>query len=166
MHPPQVLHQDGPAEFSLREERGQMIVEGVKLTFLGIGVVYLFLSLLVVVIKLSSRVLRPWTTREEAAYQAVPVKKVGNRRAEDEQQRVLVVINAAIAAHRARKAAAERLIGAIPPSSEVSPPVVQRSTCPPSQPTQCSGTRKRTFSGPGALFLKDRSSLQGYFQKR
>lgn len=140
-----------------------MIVEGMKLTLLGIGVVYLFLSLLVVVIKLSSRILRPLTAKEEAKYNAVPAKKIVNRRAEDEQQRIMAVINAAIAAHRVRKALAKTWADEElqPADSQPTPAIVpnipsaglQRS---PKVPT-------RAGRGPGALFFKDRSSLRGFF---
>ncbi|MGD9948965.1 MAG: OadG family protein [Desulfobulbus sp.] len=143
-----------------------MIVEGFKLTLLGVGVVYLFLSLLVVVIKLSSRILKPLTEREEATYNAVPAKKVANRQGGDEQQRLMAVINAAIAAHRARKVAPVGLSAVITPLSKDLVP----TTSPPiaflvSSETRLS-TQRRSAHGPGRLFFKDRSALRVFIRNR
>ncbi len=141
-----------------------MIVEGLKLTLLGVGVVFLFLSLLVVVIKLSSRILKPITAREEAAYNPVPAKKTVNRRAEEELQRVMAVINAAIAAHRARKAVVAR--AGFGGQGE---PVMGAATGRPDihslspAPTDGAGNRKYRA---GELFFRDRSTLGGFLYHR
>ncbi|MDD2464079.1 MAG: OadG family protein [Desulfobulbus sp.] len=141
-----------------------MIVEGVKLTLLGVGVVYLFLSLLVVVIKLSSRILKPLTDKEEATYNAVPTKKAVNRRAEDEQQRIMAVITAAIAAHRTRQAAASSLQdNVLPPSRDTVPALTE---CISSVPLCTNLTvKRRSIRAAGSLYFKDRLALRGFFHK-
>jgi len=141
-----------------------MIVEGLKLTLLGVGVVFLFLSLLVVVIKLSSRILKPFTAREEATYHAVPPKKSVNRRAEDELQRIMAVINAAITAHRARKAAEARMVekgpGVDARSGSSAMARIQSLSTP-----QSHGSRRPLYRA-GELFLRDRSTLGGFLYHR
>jgi len=141
-----------------------MIVEGLKLTLLGVGVVFLFLSLLVVVIKLFSRMLKPFTDREEATYNAVPSKKTLNRRAEDELQRIMAVINAAIAAHRARKAAAERTSEM---GQEASIGNVARAEANVHSRTSSKAHKsRRPGSRAGELYLRDRSTLGGFLYHR
>lgn len=140
-----------------------MIVEGVKLTLLGVGVVYLFLTLLVVVIKISSWVLRTYTKREEAAYMAVPVQKNTNRRAEDEQQRIMAVISAAIAAHRARSVSST---GIEYLSRQVAPPVEIIVASSPTHPNPEFAEGKKTSANAGTLFFKDMRSLHGFLRKR
>jgi len=126
--------------------------------------VYLFLSLLVMVIKLSSRVLKPLTDKEEATYHAIPAKKTVSRRAEEEIQRVLAVINAAIAAHRARKEAAAFY-------QERAQSIAATSVSPSKENTQWAESpryrepHRRPYRA-GELFLRDRSTLAGYLHHR
>lgn len=84
-----------------------MIQEGLKLTLLGMGVVFAFLGLLVVVIKLLAKVLQPLTDREEASRQMLPHKPRSPRQQQEteDRRRVMAVISAAIAAHRSQEAA-------------------------------------------------------------
>lgn len=137
-----------------------MIIEGVKLTCLGMGVVYLFLGLLVVVIHLTSRLLRPFTAREEAIYLAAPEKKkVPQRRPDDQQQRLLAVISAAIAAHRAKSG----LPAAILPQS-----AAQRIAIapPPGGGGDSQGTQGITGRRPSLarLLFRDLTLYRGYGQ--
>ena len=87
-----------------------MVVEGLKLMVLGVGVVYIFLALLVVIMHINARFLRGVTEREMQA----PVDQRAARRKQektlkakahtDEKQRVVAAIAAALAAHRAKQA--------------------------------------------------------------
>ena len=81
-----------------------MIFEGLKMTLLGMGVVFAFLGLLVVVIRLNARVLKPLTDREQSSQRGVvPARKSPRHHQElDEKRRILAVISATITAHRAR----------------------------------------------------------------
>ena len=87
-----------------------MVVEGLKLMVLGMGVVYVFLAILVVVMHINARLLRGATERE---LQAPLDHRAAKRRHEkhikakvhaDEKQRIVAVIAAALAAHRAKQA--------------------------------------------------------------
>ena len=141
-----------------------MIVEGLKITLLGVGVVFLFLSLLVVVIKLASRVLKPFTAREEATYNAVPSKKPINRRADEELQRIMAVINAAIAAHRARKAVAAR-IHAKEEEKNTGNVASAMARFQSLSYGQAHDPRRPAYRA-GELFFRDRSTLGGYLHHR
>ena len=92
-----------------------MIFEGLKLTLLGMGVVFAFLGLLVVVIRLIARVLKPLTDRELSAQRGlVPTRKSPRHHQElEEKRRILAVISAAITAHRSRAVTAHAI--ATPP---------------------------------------------------
>jgi sodium pump decarboxylase gamma subunit len=80
-----------------------MILAGVKLTLLGMTVVYLFLAILVLSIKLSFRFLSAVSARELAEIEAAELYKK-RRSVENKDDAVLVaVISAAIAAHRSCK---------------------------------------------------------------
>jgi sodium pump decarboxylase gamma subunit len=80
-----------------------MILAGVKLTLLGMTVVFLFLTVLVLTVKLSFRFLSAESAREFAEIEAAALYKK-RRSAEPKDDAVLVaVISAAIAAHRACK---------------------------------------------------------------
>ncbi|MBC2712139.1 MAG: OadG family protein [Desulfosarcina sp.] len=79
-----------------------MIVAGLKLTLLGMTVVFLFLLVLTLLIKISFRFLSAGSARELAEMEATELnkKKRSFFRAEDDV--LVAVISAAIAAHRAR----------------------------------------------------------------
>jgi sodium pump decarboxylase gamma subunit len=78
-----------------------MILEGLKLTFLGMLVVFAFLTLLVIVVRLSSKILKPLTDKEALAFTFGKPK--GPRPSTDSvDRRLMAVISAAIAAHRRR----------------------------------------------------------------
>ncbi|MGI6656423.1 MAG: OadG family transporter subunit [Desulfobulbus sp.] len=93
---------------------GSMIGEGVKLMVLGMAVVFVFLVFMVLVIQLNSIVLSGFTKREieldekrleEKRLRAMNLK---SKSGTEERQRLIAVMAAAIAAHRARKAAERR----------------------------------------------------------
>ena len=74
-----------------------MIVEGIELSIIGILFVYAFLFLLIVVMHLSSNLLKPYTDREvrEQAMNSSAVALL-------KDSRLMAVIGAAISAHRKR----------------------------------------------------------------
>lgn len=78
-----------------------MIIEGIKLTLLGMAVVYAFLGLLVMVVHLSARILKPFTDREELAYAFMSRKKERKPQPADGKRKIMAVISASISAHRA-----------------------------------------------------------------
>jgi sodium pump decarboxylase gamma subunit len=80
-----------------------MILAGVKLTLLGMTVVFLFLTVLVLSVKLSFRFLSAGSARELAEIEAAALYRK-RRSVESKDDAVLVaVISAAIAAHRSRQ---------------------------------------------------------------
>jgi sodium pump decarboxylase gamma subunit len=80
-----------------------MILAGVKLTLLGMTVVFLFLTVLVLSVKISFRFLSAGSARELAEIEAAALSKK-RRSVEHKDDAVLVaVISAAIAAHRSFK---------------------------------------------------------------
>ncbi len=78
-----------------------MIIEGLKLTLLGMVVVFAFLVLLVLVVKLSTKILKPFTDREASALGALKSRKTWPSSARDDRK-IMAVISAAVAAHRGR----------------------------------------------------------------
>ncbi|HDI60607.1 MAG TPA: sodium pump decarboxylase subunit gamma [Desulfobacteraceae bacterium] len=79
-----------------------MIVAGLKLTLLGMAVVFSFLLLLILSVKISQRFLSAGSVRELAEMEAADLRR-RRRAAPGADDRTLVaVISAAIAAHRAR----------------------------------------------------------------
>jgi sodium pump decarboxylase gamma subunit len=87
-----------------RTEKGWiMAIEGLKLTLVGMSIVYVFLALLVVLISLTARLLRHATQKEQFAIEAVHSKhRPASAISADRNGRVIAVIGAALAAHRAR----------------------------------------------------------------
>ncbi len=80
-----------------------MIIAGIKLTFLGMTVVFLFLLLLVFCVNISFRFLSGVNAREQAEMETATLLKRRRSLATKSADEVLVaVISAAIAAHRAR----------------------------------------------------------------
>lgn len=80
-----------------------MILAGVKLTLLGMTVVFLFLTVLVLTVKLSFRFLSAESARELAEIEAAALYSK-RRSVEKKDDAVLVaVISAAIAAHRSSR---------------------------------------------------------------
>ena len=77
-----------------------MIVQGLKLTMLGMGVVFSFLALLLIVIHLSAKLLKPYSEKE--ALPVTPQRPSSARagKSPDDDRRLTAVISAPIAAHR------------------------------------------------------------------
>lgn len=80
-----------------------MIIEGLKLTILGMGVVFCFLVLLLLLIILSAKLLAPFTEKEislaTAKKPARPRKKPASS---GDNLKQTAIISAAVAAHRAQ----------------------------------------------------------------
>jgi len=74
-----------------------MIQAGLMMALVGMGVVYIFLILLVLLINLTSRVLADQTAAELAALEAESAAASPSHR-----RRVIAAISAAIALHRAK----------------------------------------------------------------
>ncbi|WP_299981295.1 OadG family transporter subunit [Desulfobacula sp.] len=79
-----------------------MIVEGLKLTMLGMMVVSSFLVLLLIIIHLSAKLLKPYTEKETSLVTSHRPSGTGEGTSPDDNRRLTAVISAAIAAHRAR----------------------------------------------------------------
>jgi len=77
-----------------------MIVAGVKLTLLGMTVVFLFLLVLVLSVKLSFRFLSASSARELAEIEAVALNQQRRSIVKTDDGVLIAVISAAIAAHR------------------------------------------------------------------
>lgn len=78
-----------------------MIIEGIKLTLLGMPVVFAFLMLLILVIKLSAWLLKDITAKE-AAEADLPMRRKKRETSVEADRKLTGIITAAIAAHRAR----------------------------------------------------------------
>jgi len=80
-----------------------MILAGVKLTLLGMTVVFFFLTVLVLSIKLSFRFLSAGSAKELAEIEAAALNKKRRSAVKiNENAGLVAVISAAIAAHRSR----------------------------------------------------------------
>lgn len=81
-----------------------MIVAGLKLTVLGITVVYCFLMLLILSIKICFRFLSARSARELAEMEAAEISKKRRSLVKSTEDKVLVaIISAAVSAHHARQ---------------------------------------------------------------
>ena len=79
-----------------------MIIAGLKLTLLGMAVVFFFLLLLILFVKISFRVLGSGSVREIAEIEAAELKKRKRSDLAADDEKLVAIISAAIAAHRAR----------------------------------------------------------------
>ncbi len=79
-----------------------MIVQGLKLTMLGMMVVFLFLFLLLMIIHFSAKLLKPYTEKEVLLDTAHRPSGAGEVRSPDDNRKLTAIISAAIAAHRMR----------------------------------------------------------------
>jgi sodium pump decarboxylase gamma subunit len=81
-----------------------MIVAGLKLTILGMTVVFFFLTLLILSIKISFRFLSAGSARELAEMEAAELNKKKRSLIKTTEDKVLVaIISAAVSAHHARQ---------------------------------------------------------------
>jgi sodium pump decarboxylase gamma subunit len=81
-----------------------MIVAGLKLTILGMTVVFFFLMLLILSIKISFRFLSAGSARELAEMEAAELSKKKRSLIKTTENNVLVaIISAAVSAHHARQ---------------------------------------------------------------
>lgn len=85
-----------------------MIIAGIKLTFLGMGVVILFLLLLVLVINISHKFLASGSAKELTEMEAAELRKRKKAALAAEDKMLVAIISAAVAAHRARHGQSER----------------------------------------------------------
>jgi sodium pump decarboxylase gamma subunit len=79
-----------------------MIVAGLKLTLLGMVVVYCFLLLLILSVKILQRFLSAGSVRELAEIEAADLRRRRREMPGTDRGTLIAVISAAIAAHRAR----------------------------------------------------------------
>ena len=77
-----------------------MIIEGIKLTFLGMLVVFSFLTILILTIKLSASLLKNYSSREWNEMASRNRRSTSDLLAED--RKLVGIISAALAAHMAR----------------------------------------------------------------
>ena len=78
---------------------GVLIEQGLDLMLYGMGTVFIFLTLLVIVTALMSMLIRRWLPEEDAAS---PPASASNTSGIDVDGRVLAIIQAAIDKHRSR----------------------------------------------------------------
>jgi len=79
-----------------------MIIAGLKMTLLGMAVVFFFLLLLILFVKISYRILGSGSVREIAEIEAAELKKRKRSDLAADDEKLVAIISAAIAAHRAR----------------------------------------------------------------
>jgi len=79
-----------------------MIVQGLKLTMLGMTVVFSFLALLLMLIHLSTKLLKQYTDKEATSFTSHRPSSVKEENPPDDNRKLTAIISAAIAAHKAR----------------------------------------------------------------
>ena len=79
-----------------------MIFQGLKLTMLGMVVVFSFLFLLFMIIQLSAKLLKQYTEKEASLAIANRPSGTRNVQSPGDNLKLTAIISAAIAAHRAR----------------------------------------------------------------
>lgn len=79
-----------------------MIIQGLKLTLLGMTVVFSFLLLLMAIIHLFAKLLKPYTLKEASAVTSHRPSTTGNAKTPGDNLRLTAIISAAVAAHRKR----------------------------------------------------------------
>lgn len=79
-----------------------MIIQGLKLTMLGMGVVFCFLVLLMLLIYLLSKLLAPFTEKEISLATAKKPARPGNKPSSGDKLKLTAIISAAVASHRAQ----------------------------------------------------------------
>ena len=89
-------------EKSVIIEKGFMIIQGLKLTMLGMMVVFSFLGLLLLVMHLCVKLLKPYTQKEASLIASHKPSGFRKRVSPDTNLKLTAVISAAITAHRAR----------------------------------------------------------------
>jgi sodium pump decarboxylase gamma subunit len=80
-----------------------MIFEGLKLAFVGMLVVFSFLILLILLICLSTVLLKPLTEKEKREAMIKSRKKLSGMELAMSKGKLLAIISGAVAAHRTRK---------------------------------------------------------------
>ncbi|OGP58494.1 MAG: hypothetical protein A2V65_04265 [Deltaproteobacteria bacterium RBG_13_49_15] len=80
-----------------------MIIEGLKLTLLGMMVVYAFLGMLVVIANLSAKIFKTFTEREASAFAFQMRRKDHAVPSVPDQRKIIAAISASISAHRTRR---------------------------------------------------------------
>ena len=80
-----------------------MIIQGLKLTLLGMIVVFSFLFLLLIIIHLSAKLLKSYTQTEASAITSHRPSGTWNTKPPGDNHTLIAVFSAAIAAHRKRK---------------------------------------------------------------
>ena len=80
-----------------------MIIQGLKLTLLGMIVVFSFLILLLILIHLSAKLLKSYTEKEALLVTSSRPSLFRGKNLFDDNRKLTAVISAAIAAHRKRR---------------------------------------------------------------
>jgi len=79
-----------------------MIIQGLKLTLLGMIVVFSFLVLLLIIIHLSAKLLKPYTQEEASAITSRNPSTNWKEKPPEDNHKLTAIISAAIAVHRKR----------------------------------------------------------------
>ncbi|RJR17133.1 MAG: hypothetical protein C4582_13595 [Desulfobacteraceae bacterium] len=77
-----------------------MIIEGLKLTIIGMSIVFAFLLFLIFVIKITAAVLKKSTRKEEELFNFKKIPITNGKAQEENNTKLLAVISASITAHR------------------------------------------------------------------